>query len=280
VSSSDPIAIDSEQWGPVTIDRTDLEVVAEIAGRPVDECLNRLRSSSPTDLATEWKEALPSSPEAIREFYSRTEGYLWELLAWNASGEYAPYLRRIDRIIELWPAANYPRVLDYGCGLGTAALRLARAGYEVTIADIPGKTLDAAIARLRRHGVEFEVIEVDEDVPRFPRGGWDLLVSFDVLEHVFEPRAVTRALVRGLRAGGGATIVAAFDSRGAEHPQHLGARSHALREHRFQMYLQSLGMKWLGDHVYLRLGRLARVSRLLAYWLWRATGLQVSRPPK
>lgn len=280
LTSRDLIAIDSAEWGSIVLHRIDIETVAEITGRPMDDCLHRLQSIRLADLAAEWNELGPSSPEEIRGFYASPDDYLWGLLAWNSSSEYAPYLARLERLAELWPPGEYPRALDYGSGVGTAALHLAKAGYEVTIADVPGKTLEWAASRLRRHGVDFEVMEVTEDVPRIPKAAWDVVASFDVLEHVFEPEAVTRALVRALRVGGGAAIVAAFDTVGEEHPHHLADRSRRLQGHRFEMYLQSLGMKALEDYLYRRLSAPARLPRLVAYKFWRATGLRVTRLPR
>jgi SAM-dependent methyltransferase len=268
------IEFETLAWGSASLASSDLALLAEFTGLTESECLSRLRVSEPTAMALAWEEAGPRTPAEIRTFYSKTDTYLWELMAWNNSQAYVSYLGRVGRLAGLFPPRSYPRALDYGSGVGTVGLRLAELGYEVTLADVPGVTFEFARERLRRYGVRFHTLEIQDDVPFLPAQAWDVIVSFDVLEHVVAPKDVTKALVGALAPGGGAALVASFG--GAEvNPLHLTAGVAQFGDHRWPLFLQGLGMKHVGSDVYLKMDRLGTFLRRLRYAFWRATGLYV-----
>jgi len=153
-------------------------------------------------------------------------------------------------------------------------------GYSVTLADVPGRTFEFAQLRLRRHGIPFEVIDISTDPPELPRHRWDVLVCFDVLEHLQRPAGAARALIAGLKDGGGAAIVAPFDLTDDRFPHHLEQGATRFGQHRWGHYLQGRGLKHLGDCVYEKIGARGRLARRLQYLVWRATGLRVERSPR
>jgi 2-polyprenyl-3-methyl-5-hydroxy-6-metoxy-1,4-benzoquinol methylase len=265
---------ETSTWGAAALASVDLKVLSEFTQLPEDECLSRLRGSEPSALALAWEEASPATPTEIRRFYAETNDYLWELMAWNSSRAYDSYWAAVARLAELFPPRSHPRALDYGSGVGTVALRLAELGYEVTLADVPGSTFEFARERLRAHGCRFDIFEIQEDVPSLPLGAWDVVVSFDVLEHVVAPKDVTKALVDALAPDGGAALVASFGGADS-YPLHLKSGVMQFADHRWPLYLQSLGLKHVGSDVYLKTNGLGAVLRRLRYSFWRATGLYV-----
>jgi 2-polyprenyl-3-methyl-5-hydroxy-6-metoxy-1,4-benzoquinol methylase len=273
---ADRIRFESAEWGPARIDPVNLDLLADFTRLSAEECLERLSSYTLEEMAGAWRAANPKTAAEISRFYGETDLYLWELLAWNGSAAYEPYLRRIERLADLYPPAEHPRALDYGCGIGTAAVRLAQLGYSVTIADIPGTTLEFARTRLARRGIDVDVIELGDEVPTLPNASWDVVVCFDVLEHAVDPVGVARALVRALRMNGGAAVVASFGGN-AELPLHLTPGVRRFGGHRWGLYFQTLGMRWLGDDIYQRIGWRGALARRIRYAFWRATGLYVER---
>ena len=263
-------------WGRAAISPDDLDLLAEFTGLSAEECLDQLRTYRPEVIAKGWRDANPQTGREIRRFYSDISDYVWELLAWNSSDAYWPYLQRVDRLVEICPPQTHPRALDFGCGVGTAALRLAELGYRIAIADVPGRTLDFCQARLTRRGVSFETIEITDDIPTFARNSWDAIVSFDVLEHLVNPSAVARVLVNALELGGGAAVVASF-GRDDEHPQHLHDGVQKFGGYRWSLYFQTLDMRHLGNDVYVKVNGLQLLLRRVRYRLWRMTGLYVQR---
>jgi SAM-dependent methyltransferase len=270
------IAFETSRWGSARLCSTDLTLLAEFTGLGEDECLARLREAAPASMASAWRRASPRTPNEIRCFYSQAHEYVWELLAWNASQAYKPYLSRLARLREVMPPEQHRRALDYGSGVGTAALLLLDFGYDVTIADVPGPTLDFARERLKRHGYAFDVLHVEEDVPDLDSARWDIVTSFDVLEHVVDPVAVSKALVRSLTPAGGAVVVASFGADD-EHPHHLPAGVARFAGHRWPLFFQTLGMKHIGSDIYVKIGVTGTFLRRMRYALWRATGVYVER---
>lgn len=270
------IEFETAEWGRAQIDSIDLELLAELTGLSEADCLDRLRSHRLEDVAAAWREADPQSPAEILDFYRRTDLYLWDLLTWNGSSDYAAHLRELDRLTELWPAPDHPRALDYGCGVGTAALRLAERGYAVTLADVPGLTLAYARERLARHGHEVDVLEITEDRPALPERAWDVLVCLDVLEHVAYPAELTRSLTKALVRGGGAAI--SFDnSDDPQFPQHLPQARTRFGGDRWARFLLGLGMAPVEGFCHRRTGRVEEWARALRYRLWRVTGIYLTR---
>jgi 2-polyprenyl-3-methyl-5-hydroxy-6-metoxy-1,4-benzoquinol methylase len=269
-----PIEFETSTWGSASLASSDLELLAEFTGLTERECLSQLRAAEPAAMALAWEEVDPRTPAEIRDFYSKTDTYLWELMAWNSSRAYSGHLTSVERLANLFPPGSHPRALDYGSGVGTVGLRLAELGYEVTLADVPGSTFEFARERLRRGGSRFDILEIQDDVPSLPVQAWDIIVSFDVLEHVVAPKDVTKALVGALAPRGGAALVASFG--GADgYPLHLTGGVAQFGDHRWPLFLQGLGMKHVGSDVYVKTERLGTFLRRLRYAFWRATGLYV-----
>ena len=276
----------SQDFGPARIDETDLALLAETTGLSREACLARLGGYQLAEFSEAWKSAETRTAAEIAAFYAGTDLYLWELFAWNTSASYAPYLARLARLAARFPVTTHPRVLDFGSGIGTSALTLARLGYQVTVADIPGTTFDFARARLARHGFPAAAIELAGGSssagsgPTLPRGAFDLIVCFDVLEHVPDPARAAQALARALRTGGGAAIVAAFDTQGEDWPHHLPGGYALFGGHRWERYLDRLGLGTLGGQLYRKPGPAGRLAHRARYELWRSTGLHVTRLPR
>lgn len=102
----------------------------------------------------------------------------------------------------LWAAqlASGRRVLDAGCGTAYGSRLLAEAGAsEVVGVDLAEPVLDAVREQMPS-GVTLERADLRE-LP-FPAGGFDLVVCFEVIEHLADPFPVLDELVRMLGAGG------------------------------------------------------------------------------
>ena len=111
-----------------------------------------------------------------QSFYRTSQGYLYDLTAFAASGTKHPYLERLTEVVP--PPA---RVLDYGCGIGSDGLLLLEAGYRVEFADFDNPSVAYLRWRLERRGFDAPIHDLDRgEVPE----GFDAAYSFDVIEHV------------------------------------------------------------------------------------------------
>ena len=87
--------------------------------------------------------------------------------------------------------------LDLGCGTGSAALRLARLGIQVTLLDSSAAMLDLAQRAIVEAGVEdraaVKLGDASQLSAHFPRESFDIILCHNILEFVEDPVAVLRA---------------------------------------------------------------------------------------
>ncbi|MFG1686361.1 class I SAM-dependent methyltransferase [Nonomuraea sp. NPDC049269] len=97
------------------------------------------------------------------------------------------------------------RALDIGAAGGGNTRVLVRHGWDALVADFS----ETAVALARERGLQ--AIHADaRDLP-LPDRGFDLVLAFDVLEHIEEDDKAARELTRVLRPGGTALITVPCD---------------------------------------------------------------------
>jgi SAM-dependent methyltransferase len=99
-------------------------------------------------------------------------------------------------------------VLDLGAGMGGFTVALARAGAHVTALEYNGAYCAIVRLRGRRHGLDLPVVQAPGEALPFAAASFDLVCSWDVLEHVQDPAAVLREVHRVLRPAGAAILTA------------------------------------------------------------------------
>lgn len=99
------------------------------------------------------------------------------------------------------PMKDGARVLDIGCGGGYLVGRFSRMGCVAVGVDPNPDRL--AVARASHPDARFEQMEARPDVlEQLGEQPFDLVVSTEVLEHLYAPEALARGAFRALRAGG------------------------------------------------------------------------------
>jgi SAM-dependent methyltransferase len=259
------------------------DMVAEISsftGLSPAKCVERLASYDSREIGIAWSSDGPRNEDEIREFYSKIDFYIWELSIWHNSVSYEPYITAINHIIDSKKKIRRRmRVLDYGSGIGTAALLFGRNGYHVTIADVPGPTLEFAKWRLSNSGIDFDVIEIRENSPVIS-GLFDAIVCFDVLEHVKRPGAVFQSLMKHLTRHGLITVAASFDAQPEHAPYHLREGYLRWGSLRWPLFMSGCGLRRVSPMVYTRDRWLFRKVRALHYRVWAMTGILVLWLPR
>ncbi|MEX1361989.1 MAG: class I SAM-dependent methyltransferase [Nannocystaceae bacterium] len=89
------------------------------------------------------------------------------------------------------------RALDVAGGTGAHARWLARAGLEVTLADVSEVGLALAVERAVLDGVDLRVAQVDLEHDPLPPGPWDLVLCSNYLQ-----RSLVPLIAAALRPGG------------------------------------------------------------------------------
>lgn len=93
------------------------------------------------------------------------------------------------------------RVLDVGCGNGFWAGEFVKRGC--TVVGIDPSTSGIGIARLTHPGARFEVMDVAEQLLTIlNEKAFDLIVSTEVVEHLYSPQIWALGCFRALRPGG------------------------------------------------------------------------------
>jgi 2-polyprenyl-3-methyl-5-hydroxy-6-metoxy-1,4-benzoquinol methylase len=204
-----------------------------------------------------------------------------------------------ERRLGLLARASVPaggRVLDAGCATGDF---VAAAGQRYEMWGLDVSSYATELARARNPSASSRIFTGFIEEQRFEPAFFDAIVMWDVIEHIWDPRAVLRSLVKHLRPGG--TLILSTPDIGAwtarlmrrrwafmTPPEHLGFFSP--RSLRFLLQ-QDLGLeitfsrasgKWtnLGFAMY-KLGRVfpglvpARVLGPLQQSAWGAAALYV-----
>lgn len=162
--------------------------------------------------------------EEMERFYQATDAFVFELLVVHLT----PNCRLIDRRVaeavhDCAVRTGRPqRILALGDGIGTDSLRFASLGHDVTYFEFEGYSSAVARTRFRRAGVE-DRITVIQRLEEIPRGGFDVVVNREVLEHVADPPAVVDDIWHYLRPGGVAVVTESFARVEPSFPTHLAS---------------------------------------------------------
>src|SRR5687767_8524956 len=109
-----------------------------------------------------------------------------------------------NELIEaLAPGAN---ALEYGCGPGSSAFRIAAKGARVRGIDISDVAIAQCVAKAEAEGVDARFEVMDAEKLTFPGATFDLVCGTGILHHLDLDRAFTQ-IARTLKPGGTAVFI-------------------------------------------------------------------------
>lgn len=181
--------------------------------------------------------------------------------------------RQLDeQIAGRYPVGQRLRVLDVGMGQGTQALRLARAGHQVTGLEQDATMLSAARQALAAEpeGIRSRVrlIEGDgrETGVHFLPGSFDVVLCHGVLMYVQEPDALLAGLARMLAPGGLLSLLVRNADALAMRPGLHGDWVATLSAFDTTAYTNRLGLDVRADRLSALTGALAGIGAPLHAW--------------
>jgi SAM-dependent methyltransferase len=181
--------------------------------------------------------------------------------------------RQLDeQIAARFPVGQRLRVLDVGMGQGTQALRLARAGHQVT-----GLEQDATMVAAARRALAGEpegirermrIIEGDgrDTGVHFLPGSFDVVLCHGVLMYVEEPDPLVAGLARMLAHGGLLSLLVRNGDALAMRPGLSGDWSAALGAFDTVAYTNRLGLDVRADRLRTLTATLAGIAAPLHAW--------------
>ncbi|MFE0440778.1 class I SAM-dependent methyltransferase [Streptomyces nigra] len=181
--------------------------------------------------------------------------------------------RQLDeQIAGRFPVGKRLRVLDVGMGQGTQALRLARAGHQVTGVERDATMIAAARARLagEPEGIRERVRLVQSDGRdtgvHFLPGSFDVVLCHGVLMYVDEPDPLLAGLARMLAPGGLLSLLVRNGDALALRPGLAGDWETALAAFDTSAYRNRLGLDVRSDRLSDLTATLAGIGAPLHTW--------------
>ncbi|MFE2513414.1 class I SAM-dependent methyltransferase [Streptomyces naganishii] len=181
--------------------------------------------------------------------------------------------RQLDeQLAGLFPVGRRLRVLDVGMGQGTQALRLARAGHEVTGLERDEKMISVAREALAAEpeGIRarMRIVEGDgrDTGVHFLPGSFDVVLCHGVLMYVEEPDPLLAGLARMLAPGGLLSLLVRNGDALALRPGLMGDWAAALDSFGTTAYRNRLGLDVRADRLADLTATLAGIGAPLHAW--------------
>ena len=190
------------------------------------------------------------SNKKMDQLYEEGDGFIFETLVfWAKPDRHQWSEQALERIRMYATTKKLPAddisILIFGDGTGNDSLYLASQGFNVDYFDVPGsKTFQFAMNRFERYGFLGKGIRVLPDYQSCFHREYDIVISFEVLEHVPEPLATIRDIASTLKMGGIALITEDFGDIIPRLPTHLKASSKYLGQTPFLFLRNKLRLSW------------------------------------
>lgn len=115
------------------------------------------------------------------------------------------FINRQTQLLKLVETLAPPqsRILEFGCGAGHTAVRMAQAGHQLVCVDVSNEMIEAARSSFTRAGkaAEFQIGQLSDIAPG-DANQFDAVVGMGVMEYIDNHDAALREIHRLLKPGG------------------------------------------------------------------------------
>ncbi len=155
-------------------------------------------------------------------WYRTTDAYLFELANWEGD----PLRLALAESLANGSAGRRLDMLEYGCGIGTFALALARHNFSVWACDVNERHIDFLAYRIKERGWQERITLVSPEEALSRVRAYHIVSAQHVLEHMPDPLGALRKMAACLKPGGVFLGIAPFELVGPMFPEHNPDHAH------------------------------------------------------
>lgn len=206
------LAVPYRQLGSnIKWDRKLIKAMSEYSNLSQKEVIWLLKSGERLG-ADLWRILNPKTEEEIKNFYKTTPFYIFELAFWHMTKFQREFRSEIIKSAK-------GDVLDFGAGIGDLCLELAKMGFNIDYADLPGSTFDFARWLFLKNGYKINMIDLSKE--KFFKK-YDTIYCIDVIEHILNPEKILEDFASHLKKDGRLIITnLKVDEILESHPMHM-----------------------------------------------------------
>jgi len=145
-------------------------------------------------MSYDWHGTLPF-PEGSKEFFEAIDAQFF------SSSPFYEGSIPFERLIP-FDSLKGKSVLEIGCGLGSHAQLLSKAGSSVWAVDLTPKAVELTRKRFSLNGLKAAIMQMDAERLSFPDRTFDFIWSWGVIHHSAHPDSILKEAYRVLKPSG------------------------------------------------------------------------------
>ncbi len=184
------------------------------------------------------------------QLYTEGDGFIFDSLVYWAKPSRQSWISQALERISLYrqkirvPASGV-RVLILGDGPGSDSIYLAKRGLQVSYFDVPGSRIfEFAMKRFRFYRLLGDCIQIVDNYDQCLNQQYDIVLCFEVLEHLPDPVQSIREISRMVKLGGLALITEDFGDNATYLPTHLLSNAPLFGKTPFLFLQNSMFLSW------------------------------------
>jgi len=196
--------------------------------------------------------------DKMEQLYKEGHGLIIETMVFWATQERQLWIQQAIERIRLYAQKNARslddlKILMLGDGTGNDSLEVVNNGFKINYFDIPGsKTYEFATKRFAHYDLIGDRVNLISDYNSCLTSQYDVVLSFEVLEHLTDPVAAIRDINSMLKTSGIAIITEAFSAVYDVFPTHLKSNLKFANQTPFLFLEKKMLMTWYSQKTFFQ----------------------------